>query len=194
LLVSGALTYFITSSAFPVATLWGTFEHASGPLLVGLIVAAVVGADWFVAWLVKRRDWQRQNAWMAPAALLALTIPICVFQLVSASRQAVTDGRTIAAVADFVIDAPVDSAAPVITDRPIWLSDVLARPTLALPAEPTSTVLALAQRFGAQSVVVVEERGAYPEALRAQPDCFTEVQPGHSEAASVFVINLECAR
>ena len=66
LLISGALTFVVTSVAFPVATLWGTFEHASGPLLVGLTVAALIGGDAFVAWLVKRRDWQRQNAWLAP--------------------------------------------------------------------------------------------------------------------------------
>ena len=39
LLVSGLLTFLATALLFPVATLWGTFLHASGPLLVGLIVA-----------------------------------------------------------------------------------------------------------------------------------------------------------
>ena len=38
LLLSGALTFLATALLFPVATLWGTFLHASGPLLVGLAV------------------------------------------------------------------------------------------------------------------------------------------------------------
>jgi 4-amino-4-deoxy-L-arabinose transferase-like glycosyltransferase len=198
LLTAGALTFITTSILFPVATLWGTFEHSSGPLLVGLVVAAAVGADAFVAWLVRRRAWERQNAWLAPAALLALTVPIAAFQIAVASRQAATDQGTIAAVATAVpgalTSAGVSSDAPVITDRPVWLADALTRETLALPAEPVSTVIALAQRFGAQSVVVVEGRGNYPLALRAQPDCFTELDPASTGGSSVFVIARECLR
>jgi hypothetical protein len=193
LLVSGTLTFVTTSVAFPVATLWGTFEHASGPLLVGITVSAVVGGDAFVAWLVRRRSWERQNAWMAPAALLAITIPIALFQLATASRQASAEERTIAAVTEMMRDAPVDTAAAVITDRPIWLSDALDRPTLALPTEPASTVLALARVFGAQSVVVVESRAGYPAALAADPDCFTAIRPA-LDGPSAFVINPECVR
>ena len=81
-----------------------------------------------------------------------------------------------------------------ITDRPIWLSDALGRSTLALPAEPASTVLELAKRFGAQSVVVVEDRGDYPNALRAQPNCYTELDQASTTAASVFFIRPECVR
>ncbi len=198
LLVSGALTFVVSSVAFPVATLWGTFDHASGPLLMGLVVAAVVGADAFVAWLVKRRDWQRQNAWLAPAALIALTVPIALFQLVVASRQAAGDERTMAAVAASVPGAlygsGVGATSPVITDRPIWLADALQRPTLALPAEPASSVLELARRFGAQSVVVIDGRGDYPEAIAAQPNCFTAIDPAMTGGATVFAIRPECTR
>jgi hypothetical protein len=76
----------------------------------------------------------------------------------------------------------------------VWLSAALARETLALPAEPVSTVIALAQRFEAQAVVVVEGRGDYPPALRAQPDCFTELDPASTGGSSVFVIARECLR
>ena len=198
LLVSGGLTFVTTSVFFPVATLWGTFEHASGPLLVGLTVAAVVCGDAFVAWLVKRRSWERQNGWMAPAALLAITIPIALFQLTIASRQADASERNVAAIAASVpaalAAANVDPTTPIITDRPIWLTDALARPTLALPAEPVSTLLDLAKRFGAASVVVVEERGSYPQALSGDQGCFTELDPATTGGAHVFVIGRECLR
>ncbi len=198
LLVSGAFTFVTTSVFFPVATLWGTFEHASGPLLVGLTVAAVIGGDALVAWLVSRRNWERQNGWMAPAALLAVTIPIALFQLTIASRQADASERTVAGIAASVpaalTAANVDAAAPIITDRPIWLSDALARPTLALPAEPTSTVIDLAKRFGAASVVVVDERGTFPAALNADPNCFTALDPATTGGAHVFAIARECLR
>jgi hypothetical protein len=191
LLVGGAITYLATSVLFPVATLWGTFEHAAGPVLVGLAVAAVLGSDAFVAWLVKRRNWQRQNAWMAPAALIALTVPLTLFQIRSASRQAAEEQAAIAAVASSVPSvlaaANVSPSTPIITDRPIWLADAVGRSTLALPDEPTSSVLALARRFGAEAVVVVEGRGRYPaELMNDTSGCFTPLRAG------VFLVSVEC--
>jgi hypothetical protein len=65
---------------------------------------------------------------------------------------------------------------------------------LALPAEPTATVIELARRFGAASVVVVEGRGNYPAALGADTRCFTGVDPAATGGAQVFVIAGECLR
>ena len=72
LLVSGVLTFLVADVVFPVATVWGTFLHASGPLLVGLSVAAVLGLDAFVARVGRARAWSRPNAWLGPAAVLAV--------------------------------------------------------------------------------------------------------------------------
>ncbi len=203
-LLAGSLTFAVTSILFPVATLWGTFEHASGPLLVGLAVAAVIGGDSFVAWLVRRRQWARQNAWMAPAALIALTFPLAALQLGSAARQAASSQRIMLQLPGTVMgalhDAGVRHGSPVITDRPIWLSDVLLMPTLALPDEPASSILALAEAFEARAVVVVDQRGRYPDALRAGPEatCFSELPNPASNsgdaAPAVFVIHSECAQ
>ena len=199
LLLAGALTFIATSVLFPVATLWGTFEHASGPLLVALAVTAVLGGDAFVAWLVRHRQWARQNAWMAPAALIALTLPLGALQIGSAAREARNDLGAIAAIA---ADLPaalgtagVDEDATLITDRPIWLSDALGRPTLALPDEPVTALLDLARRFGAQAVVLVEGRGRYPSDLAtAQGECFAPVAPTATGGATVYVIDRECVR
>ncbi|MDQ3937893.1 MAG: glycosyltransferase family 39 protein, partial [Chloroflexota bacterium] len=76
LLISGLLTYLITSLVLPVATRWGTFQHAAGPLLVGLTVAAVLGTDRLLAELRRRRRWPRSNAWLGPLALAAMTVPL----------------------------------------------------------------------------------------------------------------------
>ena len=196
LFIYGGLTFVATSLLFPVATMWGTFEHASGPLLVGLTVAAVIGGDAFVAWLVRRRDWQRQNAWMAPAALLAVTVPLTLFTLGSAARQASAEQRTFATLAaslpTALTAAGVGPTAPIISDRPVWLSDALGRSTLALSDEPVDVLLQLATRFDATAVVVVEGRGSYPQSLRADTSgCFTEVPVS---GASVFAIDAGCVR
>jgi hypothetical protein len=58
-------------------------------------------------------------------------------------------------------------AAPgtLMTDHPMWLATVTGQPAIALPDEDPSSVLALAERFGTDWLVVVDERGRYPAAL-----------------------------
>jgi 4-amino-4-deoxy-L-arabinose transferase-like glycosyltransferase len=197
LLISGSLTYLVTALLFPVATLWGTFEHAAGPLLVGLIVTAVIGGDAFVAWLVARRHWSRENGWLAPAALIAMTLPLALLQVRGAEREASVDQSTMAAVAGALptalTQAGVSPASPIITDKPIWLSDALNRATLALPDESAESVLALARAFGASTVAVVDVRGRYPQALlAADATCFTPLDSSSTGGAVVFVIDKEC--
>ncbi|MEX2546498.1 MAG: glycosyltransferase family 39 protein [Chloroflexota bacterium] len=199
LFVLGAITFAATTLLFPVATLWGTFEHAAGPLLIGLAVAAVVGGDAFVAWLVNVRGWQRSNTWMAPMALVALTLPLTALHMSSASRQATTTAATVNALPAEVMGAlhhaGVPHGSPIITDRPIWVSEALLMPALALPDEPVESVLALARRFGARAVVLVEGRGRYPAELRVgQAACFTPLPATATGGATVFLIDRECAR
>ena len=80
---------------FPVATLWGTFLHASGPLLVGLIVASVLGVD---AGMTRVSRWRglgpRSTSSSGPVALLALAIPVALVQLASVADSAAHHGAT----------------------------------------------------------------------------------------------------
>ncbi len=199
LFVVGAITFAATTLLFPVATLWGTFEHAAGPLLIGLAVAASAGGDAFVAGLVRVRRWQRSNAWMAPMALVALTLPLTALQMSSASRQASNTAATVNALPAEVMGAlhhaGVPHGSPIITDRPIWVSEALLMPALALPDEPVESVLALARQFGARAVLLVEGRGRYPDELRVgQAACFTPLPATATGGASVFLIDPECVR
>jgi hypothetical protein len=199
LLGAGAITYAATSTLFPVATLWGTFEHAAGPLHVGLVVAALIGADAFVARVREWRNWPRANAWLAPAALALVGLPICVLALAGAASSASADARRINDIAQVLpaalMRAGVHTAAPLIADRPVWLSDALAAPVIALPDEPPDAIVQLAHDFDAGVVVVTEPRGSLPEALRspAGAACFTELTvPGMPAGSAVFVISEAC--
>ncbi|MEO6350136.1 MAG: glycosyltransferase family 39 protein [Candidatus Limnocylindrales bacterium] len=197
LLLSGAITFVAATLLFPVATLWGTFEHAAGPFLVGLIVVALLGGDALVAWLVQRRSWQRTNAWLAPLALVALTVPLSLLQIGSAARQASQQAAELNAIALAVPERltamGVPDEAPIITDHPVWISDATGRPALALPDEPVTSVLDLARRFGARSVLVMETRGAYPGLLeRNVQECFSQRFPAGE--AALFVIDRECLK
>jgi hypothetical protein len=86
-------------------------------------------------------------------------------------------------------EVAVAQSGPIISDRPLWLARTLGTPTLALPDEPVDSVLDLARAFGAQTIVVVEQRGPYPQALLGHA-CFARL-PDVS-AASVFVITEAC--
>jgi hypothetical protein len=189
LLLSGAITFSATSVLFPVATLWGTFEHAAGPLHVGLIVAAVVGLDACVARVRAWRSWPRSNSWLAPAALALATLPIVSLALVGAAHAALTDSAHIRSVAG----ALPAGAEPVITDRPIWISNATGRPALALPDESVDSIAQLARDFHAGLVVVTEPRGDFPGALRSTEAarCFVEM-PGMPAGSAAFTVIEAC--
>jgi hypothetical protein len=191
LLLSGAITFAATSLLFPVATLWGTFEHAAGPLHVGLIVAAVVGMDAFVARVRTWRAWPRSNSWLAPAALALATLPITSLALVGAAHAARTDA---ARIQGFVGVLPTDPGA-IVTDRPVWLSRALNRPALALPDESVNSIEQLVKEFHAVAIIVTEPRGDLPAALRTPEaqGCFGEVLgPAVPDGSAVFVVRMAC--
>lgn len=191
LLLSGAITFVATSVLFPVATLWGTFEHAAGPLHVGLIVAAVVGMDAFVARVRAWRSWPRSNSWLAPAALALATLPITSLALVGAAHAAVGDAERIHG---FTGVLPTDPGT-IVTDRPVWLSRELGRAALALPDESLGSIEQLVEDFDAVAVIVTEPRGDLPDLLRAPlaQRCFDEVvSQAVPDGSAVFRVNEAC--
>lgn len=191
LLLSGAITFAATSLLFPVATLWGTFEHAAGPLHVGLIVAAIVGMDVFVARVRAWRSWPRSNSWLAPAALVLATLPITSLALVGAAHAAQVDAQRIQIFAAIL---PAENGV-IVTDRPVWLSRALGRSAVALPDESLASIEQLVHDFNAVAVIVTEPRGDLPDALRAPlaQRCFGEVlSPAVPDGSAVFTVKEAC--
>jgi hypothetical protein len=200
LLVSGALTFAIASVVFPVASLWGTFQHASGPLLLGLTVAGVLGGDTVVDYVRRRRHWKRANAWLAPLALALVAAPLAIFQLGLLARAGDDAAARYSALAAVVAQQPETlhrpSAPPVISDHPIWLSEATGLSTLALPAEAPDVVLRLANDQNALLIVISEGRGDYPAAFRSgsTAHCFVERPlPANAPVGSaIFAIAPDC--
>ena len=173
LLLSGFITFAVTSLVFPVATLWGTFLHASGPLLAALLVIALLGLDAAVRWAGQRRGWARANLWLGPVAILSLVVPFSVLQVSAVSSQARVDAARMAAAAAAVEHLPELATAPragdaprmraaLISDRAVWLAEALRRPVIALPDEHPRAVGQLAADFGTRLVVMLDVRGRYP--------------------------------
>jgi hypothetical protein len=190
LLISGVITLVIADVVFPVATVWGTFLHASGPLLVGLSVAAVLGMDAFIARVGRARAWSRPNAWLGPAAMLAvagLLLALEVLLVTAQSRALATrmaaaaaELRTLPEVAAQAAASAAGAQPPsrhavMISDHPIWLAGALGQPVVALPDESPADVATLAADFGSSYLVVFDDRGQYPDALLNGPAsaCFT---------------------
>lgn len=206
LLASGAITFGATALLFPVATLWGTFQHASGPLLVGLIVSAVLGMDAVMTRISVARGWDPVNVIVGPAALVALMLPVTLIQLVSVRGSALDMQRRIVAVG-LALDAATadpddptgDAVAPLVSDHPMSLAWVLERPVLVLPDDPPAILGELADTTGARQLVILGARGRYPEVLLhpTGDTCVAEapVQVGLADApAWLFRLDPECGR
>jgi hypothetical protein len=169
LLWSGALTFLATVLLFPVASRWGTYLHASGPLLVALTAVSALGADALVAKISRWRHWPRVNVVIGPAALVVVTLSMSLLQLGFLGDQTRARQERYEAIARSLSDIAraAGDAAPttLMTDHPMWLATATGQPAIALPDEEPSSVLALGERFGTDWLVVIDERGRYPGAL-----------------------------
>ena len=186
-----AITFLVTSLAFPVATTWGTFLHAAGPAHVLLIIGALLGLDTAIVRAGVYRGWTRPVAWLGPMLGVSGSILFSLVFLPSyggSARETEAQfqevGRRMAAVGE-----PLDQrAGPVISNFPIWLAETAGIPVLALPNESPSDVLDLAGTFDARLLVLVHaEFGKWPTILSsgaAGAECFQPLDLGRGPAGS----------
>lgn len=171
LLLFAVATFLVASLLLPVATTWGTFLHAAVPVHVLLLVAAVRGLDATVTRLAAARRWGAASVRLVPllAVLLAATLAPGV-AVVRAESDATAARYAALATALPAAGVPVGpTAAPVVTDHPVWHAEALRSPALALPAERAAAVLDLARTFGASTVLLTdpERSAAWKAALGA---------------------------
>ncbi|MBX3028721.1 MAG: glycosyltransferase family 39 protein [Chloroflexi bacterium] len=177
LMCFGVLMFSATALMFPVATLWGTFLHSVGPLLVGCTVTTLLLLDALVARAAAWRRWRPTSAWLGPLLVMGLVIPTSVTWVsieMAHSKEVRTRSIAVASVIERAAVAIPDDEAPgerasVITNYGIYAAAESGRPTLSLPDESPEDVTALARRFGVSLLVVVGQRGRYPDALLTEP-------------------------
>ena len=185
-------TFLVTSLIFPVATTWGTFLHAAGPVQVLIVLSALLALDAGIARLGVRLGWTRPVAWLAPTLGIfgsALFSIVLLPGFAGGSQGTATLfqelGRRMAAIGH-----PLDaSAGPVITDFPIWLAETSRIPSLALPDEPPSDALDLAAAFPGTRLLVVlgGDHGRWPDILDTPApgaECFRELALGSGPAGA----------
>lgn len=183
LVVTGALTFLVTSLLFPVATTWGTFLHAAAPLHVLVVLAVLAASDAGLARLGARLGWTHPVAWLGPLAAGAASALFTLALLPGFGADAAGTARRYEVLARQLAAAgvPLDGSAPVIHDFPIWLAESARIPTLALPDETPADVLDLATdpRFRAGWLVMGRgDHGDWPGILDGGDPaaaCFVEV-------------------
>jgi hypothetical protein len=200
------MTFLVTSLVFPVATTWGTFLHAAGPVHVLLVLSAMLLLDAAFEWLSIRRGWTRPVAWLG--ALLGVVSSLLMSAAILPTFGAGSRGtevlyeelRTRMAAAGRPLDA---SAGPVISNFPIWIAETQRIYALALPDEPPEDVLDMAAAFpGTRYLVLIAPEGEHwPRDLQAGApgsECFVPVDlppfagTGEDPLAEVTVYELSC--
>jgi len=184
LLLISAITFVIASLVFPVATTWGTFLHAAGPVHVLLVISALLGLDRFIEAVGRRRHWTNPVAWLAPALTIsgAALFTVALFPSFGANSADVAARYSALQTRLTAAGAPLGGTGPVITDFPIWLASATNTRSLALPAESPESVLDLARTFGAHQLVISsDDHGGWPAVLTSGApgaSCFEPVDLG----------------
>ncbi len=183
LLLTGGLTFLITSIVFPVSTQMGTFLHAAGAIYVLLIVACLFGLDALIARIGRFRHWTRPVAWLGPTFAVVVALPLAVMSIGSIAVNA-RDAEARYRQLDTALTragAPLNDSGPVIANFPVWIAESTGASSIALPDESPATVLGLARWFSSTLVVVdlnADER-RWPGILKedsAAASCFAEVK------------------
>jgi hypothetical protein len=201
-----AMTFLVTSLIFPVATTWGTFLHASGPVQVLLVLSAMLALDAVFARLSARMGWSRPVAWLGAVLGVSASLLFSATLLPTFGDGSQATARQYDELAErmVAIDRPLDaSAGPVISNFPIWMAETQRIPVLALPDEPPLDVLDMASHFpGTRYLVLIDpESEHWPRDLEAGApgsECFTPLNlppfagTGEDPLAEVTVYELAC--
>ena len=186
------VTFLFTSLVFPVATTWGTFLHATGPVHVLLILSALLALDGLIARLGRRLGWERPIAWLGPTLGIFASVLFSTVLLPGFGNGSVATARYYEALGQRMaeIGHPLDATAgPVISNFPIWIAETNGIPALALPDEPPTDVLDLARSFeGTRLLVLTDaEHTHWPDDLDAGvpgSECFAELDLGIDPGAT----------
>ena len=187
LVIFSLVTFLFTSLVFPVATTWGTFLHAAGPVHVLLVIAALLALDAGIARVGRARGWTRPVAWLGPTLAIFGSLLFSVVLLGAFGRGSVETRDYYAALGERMAEVghPLDeTAGPVISDYPIWVADTQDVPALALPDEPPADVLDLVSEFPGTRLLVLtggDDHRHWPEDVDsgvAGSACFEELDVG----------------
>jgi hypothetical protein len=181
-----AITFLVTSLVFPVATTWGTFLHAAGPVHVLVVVSALVALDALLARVGQRQGWTKEVGWLGATMGIASSVLFSAVLLAGfgagsrETRDLYAELGARMAGAGHRLDTP---DLRVMSNFPIWVAETQRVSTLALPDETPSDVLDLAATFpGTRYLILTSPEGTHwPADLEngaPGAECFQPVELG----------------
>jgi hypothetical protein len=207
LIALSLLVFLAASLLFPVATTWGTFLHAAGPVHVLLIISALLGLDRLLALATQRRSWTRQVAWLGALLGMSSSLLFTAVLLPSFGQGSRATAATYAELGKRLADSGHAIDAPgirLMSNFPIWVAETQRVSTLALPDEPPAVVLDLVSAFpGTRYLVLTNPEGKHwPADLAAGlpgSACFRPIDlgpyagSGVDPLATTTVYAIDCA-
>jgi hypothetical protein len=187
LVLLSVTTFLVTSLVFPVATTWGTFLHAAGPVQVLIVMSALLALDGLLVAVGRRLAWTKDVSWLGATMGVASSLLFSVV-LLSGFGSGSRDTKDLYAelgarmtAAGHRLDGP---DLRLMSNFPIWTAESLRVSTLALPDEPPADVVDLAETFPETRYLILTspEGTHWPTDLqtaRPEADCFTPLDLGH---------------
>jgi hypothetical protein len=165
LVLLSVITFLVTSLVFPVATTWGTFLHAAGPVHVLIVVSALVALDAVLVGVGKRLGWTKEVGWLGATMGTASSVLFSAVLLTGfgagsrETRDLYGELGARMAGAGHRLDPP---GLRVMSNFPIWVAETQRVSTLALPDEPPEDVLDLADTFpGTRYLILTSPEGTH---------------------------------
>ena len=189
LLLSGGLTFLATVLLFPVATRWGTYLHASGPLLVALTAVSALGADALLARISRWRGWPKANVVIGPRRSCSSSSPWASCSWTCwLTRHGTTGAASRPSRETWPRpprrEAPHGSSSPTIPCGWRRHRGASRRPARRGSCLAPGARRALRHAPGSSSI---DERGRYPDALLGEPgsDCLAAAPEALGETAGL---------
>jgi len=158
-----ALLWLVMTLAFTFPGVRGALFHSGGALLPPVAIAGVVGLDAAVAWVAqRRRDWHAPTAQKVfGGGLVFFAALISLFT----AAQKLSTWNTAQAEYAAIISALPDPAATVMAVNPPLFLYFGGEKAIAVPNEPPEAVITIAQKYGADYLILEKDHPAPLNAL-----------------------------
>ena len=205
MIFTGILAWFITlivmTLIFPFAGARGGFFHSGAALQPLWWALAPIGLEGVITWMVAHREWKAESLKVFSVILVAMSLlltgAIMWMRVLSptAREQAQITGVPLYASIEKrgLSQEDVEARAAVIVSNPPGYFLASRRPAIVLPDGDLETIFALAERYGAEFLIL--EKGSVTEGLMPLFDnpLLSEnlIFLAEIEGAKIFVVETE---
>jgi hypothetical protein len=193
-MIAWLISFAVMTLIFPFAGSRGGFLHSGAALQPLWWVLAPVGIERFVLWLEVNRNWRKGEAFRVLmigfiGVSILMTAAIFYVRVYSPPGWGY-EARRYRRVEDTIILSQASISDIVMVGNPPGYFNVSNRPAIAIPNEPLSTVLEVADKFDARFLVLEEDGVPLPlKLVYDNPTGFPSIlYLGEIDGARIFAI------